>query len=284
MLNPAVRWYMFILPEIEKLRKSVLEEIMTKQHGMSACALVSLVTLALPCAAQQNPWNGSWKMDRSTFKYDGPTFSITTDADGFAVTRSGSASPKIVCDGKPNAHANGSATTCHKSAAGYVLENTRDGKPISEEKVEMSSDGKTITRTLDVTPPGGSPDIVTATSRRISGGPGLSGTWKEIAIKTSRDTGVLAIHINGDSVDFKETDNDKPITCKLDGSQTTISGTQTMTVKQDGPRILKVTYSNNGKVARENTLVLSSDGKTVEETDITPAPWPSTMSVTFHRS
>ena len=43
-------------------------------------------------------------MDRSTFKYDGPTFSIVTDADGFTVTRNGNASPKVVCDGKPNAH------------------------------------------------------------------------------------------------------------------------------------------------------------------------------------
>jgi hypothetical protein len=94
---------------------------------------------------------------------------------------------------------------------------------------------------------------------------------------------VLTIQINGSSIDFKETDDDKPISCKLDGSPTTISGTQTMTMKLDDPHTLKVTYSNNGKVARENTLVLSSDGKTVNETDITPAPSPSTMSVTFHR-
>lgn len=256
---------------------------MTKQYGISVCALVSFVVLALPCAAQQNPWNGSWKMDRSTFKYDGPTFSIATDADGFTVTRSGNAGPKVVCDGKPNVRANGSTTTCHKSAAGYELENTRDGKPISKVKIEISSDGKKITQTRDIVPPDGSPFTLTSASTRISGGPGLSGTWKETAISTSRDTGVLAIEINGDSIDFKETDDDKPITCKLDGSPTTIVGTQTMTVKQDGPRTLKVTYSSDGKVDRENTLVLSSDGKTVTETDITPAPWPSTMSVTFHR-
>jgi uncharacterized protein (TIGR03435 family) len=258
-----------------------LEEIMTKQCDIIACALVSFAALALPCVAQKSPWNGSWKVDRSTFKYDGPTFTIATDADGFTVTRNGNASPKIVCDGKPNAHPNGSATTCYKSASGYVLENTRDGKQVSKEKVEISLDGETITRSLEITPPGGSTYTVAATSSRISGGPGLWGTWKETAIKTSRDTGVLAIQIHGDRIDLKETDEDKPITCKLDGSQTTISGTQTMTVKQDGPRTLKVTYSNDGRIARENTLILSSDGKTVKETDITSAPWPSTMSVTF---
>jgi hypothetical protein len=95
---------------------------------------------------------------------------------------------------------------------------------------------------------------------------------------------VLAIEVKGDSVDLKETDNDKPITCKLDGTPTTVSGTRTMSVKQDGPRTLKVTYSNDGKVSRENTFVLSADGKTVKETDVTPAPSPSTMSVMFHKS
>lgn len=164
------------------------------------------------------------------------------------------------------------------------MERKEGGKPTNEEKLEISLDGNAIIRTLDIAPAGGSPYTVTATSRRISGRPGLSGTWKETAIRTSRDTGVLAIQMNGDSVDFKETDDDKPITCKLDGSPTTISGRQTMTVKQDGPRTLKVTYSNGGKVDRENTLILSPDGKTVKETDITPAPWASTMSVTFHRS
>ncbi|HKE23410.1 MAG TPA: hypothetical protein VKB38_08825 [Terracidiphilus sp.] len=256
---------------------------MLKMYGISACALVSIVALALPCAAQQNPWNGSWKMDRSTFKYDGPTFSIAADADGFSVTRDGKAGPKVPCDGKTSAQSNGRTTTCRKIAAGFELENTSDGRPVSKVKIEISPDGNKINQTRDISPPDGVPFTLTSTSTRISAGPGLSGTWKETAISTSRDTGVLAIQISGDSVDFKETDDDKPITCKLDGSPTTITGTQTMTVKQDDPRTLKVTYSSSGKVDRENTLVLSSDGKTLTETDITPAPWPSTMSVMFHR-
>ena len=94
---------------------------------------------------------------------------------------------------------------------------------------------------------------------------------------------MLTIQVNGDSVDFKETDNDKPITARLDGTPTT-GGAGTMSVKLDGPNTLKVTYSNNGKVARENTFVLNPDGKTITETDVTPEPSASTMTVMFNKS
>src|SRR5579872_7327727 len=123
-----------------------------KRYRTCVCTVASMVTLALPCIAQESPWNGSWKIDRSTLKYDGPTVSIATDADGFTVTRSGEASPKVVCDGKPNAPVNGTATTCNKSGNGYELQNTRDGKPVSKSKMELSPDGKTLTRTFDATP------------------------------------------------------------------------------------------------------------------------------------
>lgn len=260
---------------------------MMKRYGMSMCALASFAALTLPCVAQDNsqnnPWNGSWKIDRSTMKYDGPTVSIATDADGYTVTRDGKASPKVVCDGKPNAPVNGTATTCTKTGTDYALENTRDGKTVSKVKVEISPDGKKMTRTVDITPPDGSPYTMTLLSERVSGGDGAPAVWKETSFNESQDTGVLTIQVNGDTVDFKETDNDKPITCKLDGTPTTF-GTGAISVKPDGPRTLKVTYTNNGQVGRENTFVLSPDGNTIQETDVTPAPSASTMSVMFNKS
>jgi hypothetical protein len=259
-----------------------------KRYGISVCALASFVALSLPCIAQDNSqsnaWNGSWKIDRSTLKYDGPTATIATDADGYTVTRGGKASPKVTCDGKPNAPVNGTVTTCTKDGTGYALENTRDGKAASKVKVEISADGNKMTRTVDITPPdGSSPYTMTLLSKKVSGGNGAPTVWKETSFTESQDTGVLTIAVNGDSVDFKETDNDKPLTCKLDGTPTQF-GRGTISVKQDGPRTLKVTYSQDGKVGRENTFVLSKDGKTVKETDVTPAPSPSTMSVTFNKA
>jgi hypothetical protein len=259
-----------------------------KQYRMSLCALASFVALTLPCTAQDkpNPWNGSWNMDKSSLKYSGPTATIATDADGYTVTRDGKARPKVVCDGKPNAPVDGTTSTCTKDGTGYLVESSRDGKTVSKVKVEVSADGKKMTRTVDVTPPDGSSSYsITTISKKIAGGGnGAAGTWKETGFTESQDTGVLGIQVNGDSVDFKETDNDKPVTVKLDGTPTDVGGGRTMSAKMDGPRTLKVTYSGNGTVQRENTFVLSSNGKAIKETDVTPAPMASTMTVMFHKS
>jgi len=257
-----------------------------KRYGMSLCALASCMALTLPCIAQDspNPWNGSWNIDRSSLKYSGPTMSVVTDADGYTVTRDGKARPKVTCDGKPNAPVDGTTTTCNKVGTGYELENSRNDKTVSKVKIEVSPDGKTLTRTANITPPEGDPFTITTTSKKVSGGKTGPVVWKETGFTESQDTGVLTIQVNGDSVDFKETDNDKPLTVKLDGTPTKFAG-GTISVKQDGPRTLKVTYSDSdGKVGRENTFVLSPNGKMVTETDVTPAPMASTMTVKFHKA
>ncbi len=255
-----------------------------KRIGVSICAVMFVATIGSSCAAQDNPWNGSWKMDAATMKYDGPTMSVAVDADGFRVTQGGKANPKVVCDGQPQKQDSGMMTTCTKTADGYAIESTRDGKTATKATISVASNGKTATRKVEVFPADGSPFTVTSTRKRVSGGPGLAGTWKETSFTEAQDTGILGIKVEGNSIAFKETDQDKPNVCKLDGTATTIAGTRSMTAKLDGPRTLKVTYSDkDGKVERANTFVLSANGKTIEETDITPEPSPSKMSVMFHK-
>jgi hypothetical protein len=112
----------------------------------------------------------------------------------------------------------------------------------------------------------------------------MNGVWQEISFSESQDTGILGIKVTGDSIAFKESDNDKPVVCKLDGTPTKVEQGM-MSVKKVDAHTLKVTYSGtDGKARRENTFVLSPDGKSITETDVTPAPSPSTMSVTFHKS
>ena len=257
---------------------------MMKRLCVSVCAVMSLLALSRTCIAQSNPWNGSWKLDQSSLKYEGATFSVGTDADGFTVTLGGEAQPKVVCDGKEQKSTNGSMLTCTKSADGFAIASSKDGKPTRKTAISISGDGKTRTSESQVFPADGEPYTMTMISERVSGGPGPAGEWREVKSSSSQDSGVLSIAVNGDSVDFKETDSPKPITCKLDGTEATLPGGGSMSVKLADPHTLKVTYKDgDGKVRRENTFALGEDGTTITETDNTPAPSPSTMSVVLHK-
>jgi hypothetical protein len=173
--------------------------------------------------------------------------------------------------------------TCTKSDKGYTVDVSKDGKKVRETMISVSSDGKTRTAKSKYYPSGDKPYTMTTISDRVSGGPGMAGDWKQMKVVESQDTGILAIKVTEDSVAFKETDANKPVVCKLDGTETKVGDLGTMSVKLTDPHTLKVTYRSDGKVRRENTFVLNEDGTTITETDLTPDPSPSTMSETFHK-
>jgi hypothetical protein len=251
---------------------------------LSVCALMCMLAASRPGVSQSNPWNGSWKIEPSTLKYAGPTFSVATDADGFTTTRDGKAQPKVVCDGKPQKTPDAMMVTCTKSATGYAIAGSKNGKPQFKTAISVSGDGKMRTAKTEVYPSDSAPFTRTTTSVRVSGGPGAAGVWKEVAFSSSDDKGILTIAVKGDSVDFKETDSPKPITCKLDGTDTKFPDGGTMSVKLADPHTLHVTYKgDDGKVRRANTFALSADGKSITETDITPAPSVSKMTVVLHK-
>jgi len=255
-----------------------------KRFSESVCIVMFLYAVNLTCMAQTSPFNGSWKLNPATLKYTGPTMSVAVDADGFTVTRGGQAQPKVVCDGKAHDDASdGTKTTCTKSAAGYAISVSKGGKITRKVAIALSADGNTRTAKSQVFPPDGSPFTITTVSQRVSGGPGFAGDWREVKFSSSTDSGILTIAINGNSVAFKETDSPKPINCKLDGSDTKAGG-GTMSVKLADPHTLKVTYKDeHAKVRRENTFALSADGKSITETDITPAPSVSKMVVVLQK-
>ncbi len=243
-----------------------------------------MVAPALSCMAQDsNPWNGSWKVVPKSFFYEAATFSIATDAKGFTVTTNGVASPEVVCDGKPHTNAAGNDATCVKTATGYTVTASKGGKTLSKNHVSVA--GTTMTRKIDYTPEGEAPYSMGFVAKRVSGGPGVAGEWKPTSFSESQDTGVLGIQVTGDSVAFKETDSPTPVVCKLDGTPTKVPALGgTMAVKVVDPHTLKVFYADDhGTVRRENTFALSLDGKSISETDFTPAPGAAAMTLLFHK-
>ncbi|MBS1800203.1 MAG: hypothetical protein JSS95_10290 [Acidobacteria bacterium] len=243
--------------------------------GAVAIALLSTYTT---CSAQSNPWNGSWKMDASSLQYDGYNTTFKIDADGYTMDDN----PKTTCDGKPHEMKAG-LTTCNKTPSGYHVVVTKDGKKIRDNTLSVTADGKTATLKSDRTPSNGAPYTISSSWKRLSGGPGLAGTWKQLSFHESDDTGIMKVNVSGNTITFQETDTPKPMVCKLDGTPTDIGDGATISIKLADPHTLKVTYSVDGKVRRENTFILSADGKTVHETDLTPPPATSKMTATLHK-
>ncbi len=275
--------YHFPLSAAGLPRKCGAEVVSMKRIGRCVCAAVCCALMGPLAMAQDSPWNGSWKADPATMKYEGPACSVVTDADGFTVTMGGVANPKIVCDAGPNKLPEGVVASCRTTDDGYEVNSSKAGKPTTHVKISMSADGSSLTRRTLVFIPEGGTYTVTTRAERVSGGPGMKGTWKTVSFVESQDTGVLTIKVDGDTVAFKETDTDQPIVCKLDGTPVK-TGTSTIAIKPDGAQTLKVTYAGeDGKVRRENTFVLSEDGTTVTETDVTPEPAASKMTLTLHK-
>jgi hypothetical protein len=251
-------------------------------------AAVVAATLSFPCLAQSAPsasdWNGSWKTDPASMHFDGTVYSITTDANGFAIASGGKEFSKMECMSKPVTSPSGSVNTCVKAGTGYSVTTTRDGKTVSVISMSVASDGKKMMRVAKYTPATDDPYTMTLTYERVGSGSGMAGSWKETGFSESQDTGILGIEVTGDSVAFKETDSPKPMVCKLDGTPTVTNGKSTMSVTAIDPHTLKVKYmSGDGKIVRENTFALSLDGKMISETDFTADPTPSAETQLFHK-
>jgi hypothetical protein len=251
---------------------------------ISFCATTCLFGLSPGCIAQSNPWNGSWKLDPSSLRLDGATFSVGTYANGFTVIRGGKVEPDVVCDGKEQKSTDGAILTCTKSADGYVIVTSKDGKPTRKTTISISDDGKTRTSKSQVFPVDRKPFTMTMISERESGGPGPGGEWKEVTFSSSQDNGILSIEVNGDTVEFKEADSPKAIACKLDGADTRLPSGGSVSMMLADPHRLKMTYKDqDGQLWRERTFTLSHDGTTITERDVRPGPSSSIMSVVLRK-
>jgi len=237
--------------------------------------------VGLPAMAQGSGLNGRWKADMASMKYDGATVTVTGDDKAFTVSGTGP-DMKVVCDGKPFDGRDGEKETCTKAGMVYTMVSRKGGKVVSRGTATVAGD--TETRRFTIYPSDGSaPFSVTSTMKRVSGGPGMVGVWKEVGFKSASETGILSIAVKGDMIAFKETDDPKPVNAKLGGpDQKFLDGMMSIRLADD--HTLKVTYKgDDGKVRRENTFALSGDGKTITETDITPAPGASKMVLTLHK-
>ena len=233
----------------------------------TALRIAGLVLLASSItAAQANPpYAGKWKLN--TAKSDFGQLTATYEAlpgGAFKVTMDG-VSYTFTTDGKPVATPWGTMSSVKAiNATTWESTNTAGGKPFSTDTIRLSADGKTLT--VDAKMAQGATSSSTFT--RVSGGPGLAGTWKAARMSTS--AGLVEISAKGaDGIVMKMVDMGATCEGRLDGKPSVATGpafptgwTCAFSKSANG---FTVAFNKDGKPMYASTFTVSADGKTMTE-------------------
>jgi hypothetical protein len=253
----------------------------TKTHNREGIMKHIAVALALLAAsagasATDSPLAGTWKLNVDKSTLAGQTLSYTTTATGFHYSNGSTVKFDFALDGKDYQVIPGRTVSWTKSGDNSWDSVYKNGKGTVIAKVHrtLSADGKTMTVVSTDYHADGTTSDETDVRARVSGGPGLAGTWKEVKIDRASNTTVISVpsagHIKYEIPSEKET-----IEGAVDGSPSPVQGPTvpegaTMTFKQVTPSKIAWSYAVKGVVLGKGTDTVSSDGKSL--TSISWAP------------
>ena len=230
--------------------------------------IAGIVVLASTVAAAMAdpPYVGKWKLNTAKSDFGQLTATYETVAGGgFKATMDG-VSYTFKVDGMPVATPWGTMASWKAiNTTTWEIASTASGKPFSTDTVRLSPDGKTMT--IDSKMALGATSSTTFT--RVSGGPGLAGTWK--AAKMSTGAGIVEISAKGtDGIVLRLADMGATCDGKLDGKPNQATGPAfptgwTCAFTKNGANGFTVAFNKDGKPMYSSTFTASADGKTLTE-------------------
>lgn len=234
-----------------------------------ALTLVLLVASAGAAAALNSPFAGTWKLNVDKSSLAGQTLTYAATATGFQFSNGSSVKFDFALDGKDYPVVPGRTVSWTKSADNTWDSIYKDGKGTVVSKVHrvLSADGKTMTVVSTDYHADGTTSQETDVRTRISGGPGLAGSWKEV--KVSRDTTTMIISVPSAGHIRYESPRAKEITeGPVDGTPSPVQGPSvmegaTIAYKQSTSNELTWSYAVKGKVLWQGVDTVSSDGKSL---------------------
>jgi hypothetical protein len=229
-----------------------------------------MVAATTVLAAQGLPHEGKWKMNPAKSDFGQTTITYAQRPSGEMQATVAGQTYTFRIDGKdyPAIFGSEAAWTSLGPTSWQTVWKLK-GKALYTDTLTLSPDGKTLTVSSKGTKPDGEPLDDTLVSERVSGGPGLSGTWKTKNVKSSSPS-VLEFVSSGDGLMFRVVDMQLSCDAKLDGKDHACSGPTlapgwtVMVAKQDA-RTLDMTIKNNGKILFKSSYTVSADGKTLTE-------------------
>lgn len=232
---------------------------------------IVLLGSAITAQTTNPPYAGTWKLN--TAKSDFGQLTATYEAvpgGGFKASMDG-VSYTFKIDGKEFPTPWG-VTTSWRAIDASTWEATQKtgGKLFSTDIVKISPDGKTMTVTSKVVQASGGTADNTMTFTRVSGGPGLAGTWRA-AKMSSTAPGLLDVSVKGtNGITFKWVDQAATCDGAFDGKSHPATGPTwpagwTCAFAKSGANGFSVTFSKDGKSMYSSTFTVAADGKTMTE-------------------
>lgn len=240
------------------------------RNTLRAAALI-LCAAAVVVAAADPAYVGKWKLNPAKSDFGQLTAIYeAVPGGGYKATMDG-LSYTFKTDGKEVPTPWGTMTSVKSIDANtWESTNTVNGKLMSTETIKLSPDGKTLNIDSKMMKASGETANNTMSFARVSGGPGLAGTWKA-AKMASNSPATMDIAMKGtDGLVLKFVDQGGVCDGKFDGKDYPATGTLwpagwTCVLSKGGDQAFNVTWKKDGKAMYQSTFTASADGKTLTE-------------------
>lgn len=239
-------------------------------------SLIAACTI-LPAFAADNPWVGTWKLNKAKSHFTGQTFTYSKNANGLDHFSDGAMEYDFTANGIDYPIFGGATESWTASGPNaWTVTDKQNGNVITVTKVELSKDCRTMkTETTGTRPDGSSIKDQNTYSKTKPAEGCLEGTWKSVKVVDSSPGGWIISQPSPDEWKWEIPDWKETVTGKADGSDLTVNGPTvvsglTVAMKQDGPRKMTYTVKQNGKVLSQSEQVLSPNGKTLTDTSWVP--------------
>jgi hypothetical protein len=235
---------------------------------MTCRTLLLIAVSASALAAADAPYIGTWKANMAKSDFAGTTLTFEKLSTGEWHATADGISYKFRMDGKDYSDNLGD-TAAWKAIDSYTWQTAWkvNGRFAYTDTLRIGAGG-VLTISSKGTKPNGEPIDQTLTSQRVSGGPGLAGTWKSKAIQDNAPQVIQFIATAGHGLVFK---NNYGVECagKTDGTDQTCKGPLTpagwTSVVTIAGGHLTSTLKKDGKPLYRYEYTVSADGKTLTQ-------------------
>ncbi len=229
------------------------------------------VLAVLACAPAEPAYLGTWVPDQSqadvtniTLQYemvDSITYQVTVDGQTYTMSLDGT---------ETETPWGGTTAVTPIDSLSWASVFRVGGTVISTDTVWLAADGQTLTSRANRPGPDGTVDVTEMQFRRVSGGPGLSGTWQASSM-TGAMMGNMSIAAAGDSaLEIHFASMQATCTPPLSGGDAVANspmfdGTWTCAVAERDDGGLTLTWKRSGDPRYVSDFTVSADGNTLTE-------------------